>query len=94
MGAERREPKDPMQYKKDRRAAVLAHHPDHGGSADELIAALEEVDRKHGLAPDRAEARRASQQSADQALAVIATAAAGLVAVGASVAFTLITRRR
>lgn len=89
-----RTPHDPAQYKRDRRAAVLAHHPDHGGSADELIAALEEVDRRHGLRPDTAGARKASEMSSEQALAVVATAAAGILALGASVAVTLLSRRR
>lgn len=97
MGEQRnagRAPKDEAAYRRDRRAAVLAHHPDHGGSADELIAALEEVDRKHGVIPDRAKAKAASEQSFEQALAVAVTAAAGLVAVGASLALSLASRRR
>lgn len=89
-----REPKDPAAYRRDRRAAVLAHHPDHGGSADALIDALAEVDRKHGLTPDRDTAKAASEQSFDQALAVVVTAAAGIVAVGASLALSIATRRR
>lgn len=89
-----RVPKDEAAYRRDRRAAVLAHHPDHGGSADALIAALEEVDRKHGLTPDRDKAKAASEQSFDQALAVVVTAAAGIVAVGASLALSIASRKR
>lgn len=89
-----REPRDPAAYRRDRRAAVLAHHPDHGGSADELIRALEEVDRKHGLIPDKEKAKAASEQSFEQALAVAVTAAAGIVAFGASLAISLASRRR
>ena len=43
-----RVPKDEAAYRRDRRAAVLAHHPDHGGSADALIEALEEVADAYG----------------------------------------------
>lgn len=89
-----RAPKDPAAYRRDRRAAILAHHPDHGGSADELIRALEDVDRSHGLAPDHAKATAASDQSFEQALAVAVTAAAGIVAFGASLAISLASRRR
>lgn len=89
-----RTPKDESAYRRDRRAAVLAHHPDHGGSADALIEALEAVDRKHGLTPDRDKAKAASEQSFDQALAVVVTAAAGIVAVGASLALSIASRKR
>lgn len=89
----RRAPKDPAAYKRDRRAAVLRHHPDHGGSAEELIAALEEVDRKHGVINDPQAARIAAQESAERAVAVAATAVAGIVALGASVALSLLRRR-
>lgn len=90
---QRRGPKDPVAYKRDRRAAVLKHHPDHGGSADELIRALEEVDRRHGVINDPEAARRAAQESAEKAIALVATTLAGIVAVGASIAVSLMRKR-
>lgn len=88
--AERRQPKDPAAYKRDRRQAVLRHHPDHGGSADELMRALDEVDRRHGVVPDHT----ANAATAEQVAAVAVTVAAGLLAVGLSVASALWGRNR
>ena len=87
----RREPRDPIAYKKERRQAVLRHHPDAGGDPDELLRALEEVDRRHGvLGPDRGE----NPVSAEQVAAVAVTALAGAAAIGLSVAMSLFGRRR
>ena len=47
----RREPRDPAAYRRDRRQAVLRHHPDTGGDTESLVRALEEVDRRHGVTP-------------------------------------------
>lgn len=90
---DRRGPRDSAAYKRDRRAAVLKHHPDHGGSAEELIKALEDVDRKHGVINDPAAARAAAAESAEKALAVLATTLAGVVAIGASIAVSVLRRR-
>ncbi|MBB1028662.1 hypothetical protein G6026_13425, partial [Dietzia sp. DQ11-38-2] len=49
----RREPRDPAAYKRDRRQAVLRHHPDKGGDPDAMLRALEEVDRRHGVSAAR-----------------------------------------
>lgn len=88
---QRREPRDPAAYRRDRRRAVLQHHPDHGGSAEELMRALEEVDRRHGVfVPGR---RDADLPSAEQVAAVAVTALAGLAAVGLSVAVSVFNRR-
>lgn len=87
----RREPRDPAAYKRDRRQAVLRHHPDMGGDADELLRALEEVDRRHGvLGPRRSE----NAPTAEQVAAVAVTALAGFAAVGLSVAVNVFGRRR
>ena len=47
----RREPRDPAAYKRDRRQAVLRHHPDAGGDPDALFRALAEVDRRFAVLP-------------------------------------------
>ncbi|WP_191563797.1 hypothetical protein [Janibacter melonis] len=48
------------QWRRDRRAALRAHHPDLGGDADSLRAALAEVDRRHTPTPaPRSRRRRA-----------------------------------
>lgn len=87
----RREPRDPVAYKRDRRQAVLRHHPDKGGDPDELLRALEEVDRRHGvLGPRTGE----FTPSAEQVAAVAVTALAGVAAVGLSVAMSILGRRR
>lgn len=87
----RREPRDPAAYKRDRRKAVLRHHPDAGGDPEELLRALEEVDRRHGvLGPGRG----GPGASAEQVAAVAVTALAGVAAVGLSVAMNFIGRRR
>lgn len=87
----RREPRDPVAYKKERRQAVLRHHPDAGGDPDELLKALEEVDRRHGvLGPDRGD----NPVAAEQVAAVAVTALAGAAAIGLSVAMSLFGRRR
>ena len=87
----RREPRDPAAYKRDRRQAVLRHHPDKGGDPDELLRALEEVDRRHGvIGPRHGEAA----PSAEQVAAVAVTALAGIAAVGLSVAMSVLGRRR
>lgn len=87
----RREPRDPAAYKRDRRQAVLRHHPDKGGDPDEMLRALEEVDRRHGmLGPNRAE----QYATAEQVAAVAVTALAGIAAVGLSVAMNVMGRRR
>lgn len=87
----RREPRDPAAYKRDRRQAVLRHHPDKGGDPDEMLRALEEVDRKHGvLGPRYSE----HSPSAEQVAAVAVTALAGVAAVGLSVAMSVLGRRR
>ena len=87
----RREPRDPAAYKRDRRQAVLRHHPDKGGDPDEMLRALEEVDRRHGVSPPR---RDANAATAEQVAAVAVTALAGVAAVGLSVAMSLLNRRR
>ena len=87
---QRREPRDPAAYKRDRRRAVLEHHPDHGGSAEDLMRALDEVDRRHGVTSLRTE----NAPSAEQVAAVAVTALAGLAAVGLSVAVSVLGRRR
>ena len=86
----RREPRDPAAYKRDRRQAVLRHHPDAGGSTDELLRALEEVDRQHGVIRDQ----RDNAATAEQVAAVAVTALAGVAAVGLSLAVSLLGRRR
>lgn len=87
----RREPRDPAAYKRDRRQAVLRHHPDTGGDTESLVRALEEVDRRHGVAP----AGRTDQSpTAEQVAAVAVTALAGVAAVGLSLAMNIIGRRR
>ena len=87
----RREPRDPAAYKRDRRQAVLRHHPDTGGDPDEMLRALQEVDRRHGVSgPDRAE----QYATAEQVAAVAVTALAGIAAVGLSVAVNFMGRRR
>lgn len=87
----RREPRDPAAYKRDRRRAVLQHHPDKGGDPDQMLRALEEVDRRHGVAgPGGAE----HGVSAEQVAAIAVTALAGVAAVGLSVAMSLLGRRR
>lgn len=40
------------EHRADRRAAIKQHHPDRGGSAEALDAALAAVDRRHSRAPD------------------------------------------
>lgn len=87
----RREPRDPAAYRRDRRQAVLRHHPDTGGDPDELLRALEEVDRRHGVAGADRESPGAS---AEQVAAVAVTALAGVAAVGLSVAMSILGRRR
>lgn len=87
----RREPRDPAAYKRDRRRAVLRHHPDTGGDPDQLVRALEEVDRRHGVA---SAGRPEYAPSAEQVAAVAVTALAGMAAVGLSVAMSLLGRRR
>lgn len=87
----RREPRDPAAYKKERRQAVLRHHPDAGGDPEELLRALEEVDRRHGvLGPQRPE----NAPTAEQVAAVVVTALAGFAAVGLSIAVSAFGRRR
>ncbi|MBB0968099.1 hypothetical protein G6016_03805 [Dietzia aerolata] len=87
----RREPRDPIAYKKDRRQAVLRHHPDKGGDPDELFRALEEVDRRHGvIGPARGE----GSATAEQVAAVAVTALAGVAAIGFSVAMSVLGRRK
>ncbi|WP_314035216.1 hypothetical protein [Dietzia sp. CH92] len=87
----RSEPRDPVAYRRDRRQAVLRHHPDKGGDPDELLRALEEVDRRHGVGgPGRGE----HGASAEQVAAVAVTALAGVAAVGLSVAMSFLGRRR
>lgn len=87
----RREPRDPAAYKRDRRQAVLRHHPDAGGDPEELLRALEEVDRRHGvIGPDRGD----SAVTAEQVAAVAVTALAGVAAIGLSVAMNFLGRRR
>lgn len=87
----RREPRDPAAYKRDRRQAVLRHHPDKGGDPDEMLRALEEVDRKHGVISARSGDNTAT---AEQVAAVAVTALAGVAAVGLSLAVGLLNRRR
>ncbi len=87
----RREPRDPAAYKRDRRQAVLRHHPDKGGDQDELLRALAEVDRRHGVLGAR---RPEYAPSAEQVAAVAVTALAGVAAVGFSVAMNFLGRRR
>lgn len=87
----RREPRDPAAYKRDRRQAVLRHHPDKGGDPDEMLRALQEVDRRHGLAAGR---RPENSATAEQVAAVAVTALAGVAAVGLSVAMSVMGRRR
>lgn len=87
----RREPRDPAAYKRDRRQAVLRHHPDAGGDPEELFRALEEIDRRHGVStPGHGD----GGPTAEQVAAVAVTALAGVAAVGLSVAMTLLGRRR
>lgn len=86
----RREPRDPAAYKRDRRQAVLRHHPDKGGDPDEMLRALEEVDRRHGVTRPRGE----NAATAEQVAAVAVTALAGAAAVGLSLAVSLLGRRR
>ena len=87
----RREPRDPAAYKRDRRRAVLQHHPDKGGDPDAMLRALEEVDRRHGVA---APGRGDDAATAEQVAAVAVTALAGAAAVGLSLAVSLLGRRR
>ncbi|GAA1053431.1 MAG: hypothetical protein Q7T31_13960 [Dietzia sp.] len=87
----RREPRDPAAYKRDRRQAVLRHHPDKGGDPDEMLRALEEVDRRHGVGGPR---RPEHAATAEQVAAVAVTALAGMAAVGLSVAMSVMGRRR
>ncbi len=87
----RREPRDPAAYRRDRRQAVLRHHPDAGGDPEELLRALEEVDRRHGVA---APVGGESSVTAEQVAAVAVTALAGVAAIGLSVAMNLLGRRR
>lgn len=87
---QRREPRDPAAYKRDRRQAVLRHHPDKGGDPDELFRALQEVDRRHGVIG----AGPQHGASAEQVAAVAVTALAGVAAVGLSVAMSVLGRRR
>ena len=87
----RREPREPAAYKRDRRQAVLRHHPDKGGNPDELLRALEEVDRRHGVIGS---ARGEHSASAEQVAAVAVTALAGVAAIGLSVAMSVLGRRR
>lgn len=91
MGNGRREPRDPAAYKRDRRRAVLRHHPDAGGDPDELLRALAEVDRRHGVSPP---VRGDDAPTAEQVAAVAVTALAGVAAVGLSVAMSVLGRRR
>ena len=91
MSTSRREPRDPAAYKRDRRRAVLRHHPDAGGDPEELLRALEEVDRRHGVSGPGSSDRAAS---AEQVAAVAVTAIAGIAAVGLSVAVSMLGRRR
>ncbi|WP_029458073.1 hypothetical protein [Dietzia alimentaria] len=87
----RHEPRDPAAYKRERRQAVLRHHPDTGGDPDELHRALQEIDRRHGvLGPDRSE----RYATAEQVAAVAVTALAGVAAVGLSVAMSFMGRRK
>lgn len=87
----RREPRDPAAYKKDRRQAVRQHHPDKGGDPDELVRALEAVDRRHGvIGPSRG----AGAPSPQQVAAVAVTVLAGAAAVGLSMATAMLGRRR
>ena len=87
----RREPRDPAAYKRDRRQAVLRHHPDKGGDPDEMLRALEEVDRRHGVAGT---SRGEQSLTAEQLAAVAVTTLAGVAAIGLSVAMNLLGRRR
>ena len=87
----RREPRDPAAYKRDRRQAVLRHHPDAGGDPDELLRALRDVDRRHGVISTGDGEHTAS---AEQVAAVAAAALAGVAAVGLSVAMSILGRRR
>jgi len=86
----RGEPRDPAAYKRDRRRAVLQHHPDKGGDTEALLRALEEVDRRHGVVADDS----AAGPTAEQIAAVAVTALAGVAAVGLSVAVNILGRRR
>lgn len=43
---------DEAAYRTARRRAARQHHPDVGGSTEEYLAALAEVDRRFGRAPD------------------------------------------
>lgn len=87
----RREPRDPAAYKRDRRRAVLRHHPDMGGDPEELLRALEEVDRRHGVIRP---GREQTSATAEQVAAVAVTALAGVAAIGLSVAMSFLGRRR
>ncbi|MFL0578048.1 hypothetical protein [Dietzia sp. 179-F 9C3 NHS] len=87
----RRPPRDPEAYKRDRRQAVLRHHPDKGGDPDEMLRALEEVDRRHGVLPRMSPE---TTPSAEQVAALAVTVLAGAAAVGLSVATALLGRRR
>ena len=87
----RREPRDPAAYKSDLRQAILRHHPDKGGDPDELLRALEEVDRRHGVITG---ARGEQSISAEQVAAVAVTTLAGVAAIGLSLAMSVLGRRR
>lgn len=87
----RREPRDPAAYRRDRRQAVLRHHPDKGGDPEEMLRALDEVDRRHGVIGS---APGAQSVSAEQVAAVAVTTLAGVAAIGLSVAMSLLGRRR
>lgn len=43
---------DDRAWRKARRRALRQHHPDVGGSAEAMAAALADVDRKFGKTPD------------------------------------------
>src|SRR5690606_34752842 len=86
----RREPRDPAAYKRDRRQAVLRHHPDAGGDPEELLRALDEVDRRHGVIGAGPGEHGASAEQ----VAAVAAALAGVAAVGLSVAMSFLGRRR
>ena len=87
----RREPRDPAAYRRERRQAVLRHHPDNGGDPDEMLRALDEIDRRHGVTGS---APGEQSVSAEQVAAVAVTTLAGVAAIGLSVAMSLLGRRR
>ena len=87
----RREPRDPAAYRRERRQAVLRHHPDKGGDPDEMLRALDEIDRRHGVTGS---AWGEQSVSAEQVAAVAVTTLAGVAAIGLSVAMSLLGRRR